>query len=359
MTEESRNQVFISYSHKDSEWLEKLKINLAPLTRKKLVSVWSDTEIKPGDKWKEQITKALATARVAVLLVSPNFLASDFISDQELPPLLEAERKDGLSIFWIAVSESLYTETEIASYQAANNPSQPLDSLSPSALNKELVKVCKQIKSAITQSRRELWRSRIFISYKRDTEPDETIAMQVFEALRKEHDVFIDKKSILIGDPWPSRIEEELRKSDFFITLLSAKSIHSEMVQGEIGMAYHFAKEQEGHPCILPVRLAYKEPFDYSLGLYLNHINWAFWDKEEDTQQLINDLKRALSDGEFKSSKEPKHGLIEETWDKRLPSPLPSARESQRLPRCPTSNSPPARRPAQCSSSKTAPAIRS
>ena len=144
----ARDQVFISYSHKDKEWLEKLQTMLKPLVRKKL-AVWDDTNIKAGAKWKDKIEEALAAAKVAVLLVSPNFLGSDFIAEHELPPLLEAAEKQGLVILWVYVNSCLYDETEIKDYQAAHDISKPLNSLTPAEQDHVLADVCRKIKAAV------------------------------------------------------------------------------------------------------------------------------------------------------------------------------------------------------------------
>jgi Leucine-rich repeat (LRR) protein len=145
-TTSALGEVFISYSHKDKEWLDKLLTMLRPLTRGGKLTIWADTNLSPGVRWREEITAALRRATTAVLLVSPHFLASDFIAEYELTPLLAASEKNGVAILWVPVSDSLYHETDIARYQAASDPSTPLDTLSEAEANRVLVKICEKIK---------------------------------------------------------------------------------------------------------------------------------------------------------------------------------------------------------------------
>ncbi len=140
-----QNQIFISYSHKDEEWLVEFKKMLKPSERGGKISIWDDTKIMVGNKWRDEIALALKESQVAMLLVTPDFLASDFIAEHELPPLLNAAYNNGLRIFWVAISHCLYHETEIESYQAVNNPAMPLDGLAPSERNKEIARICRQI----------------------------------------------------------------------------------------------------------------------------------------------------------------------------------------------------------------------
>ena len=141
----ARDQIFVSYSHRDKRWLDELIISLKPFTRKRNVNVWDDTKINVGARWRDEIEDALKKAKVAVLLVSRYFLHSDFIAESEFPPLLEAAKKEGLVIVWIPIGHSSYEETEIADYQAASEPSRPLNSLSESDVDFELVKIAKAI----------------------------------------------------------------------------------------------------------------------------------------------------------------------------------------------------------------------
>lgn len=142
-------QLFISYSHKDNEWLERLQTTLKPLVRRGEISAFSDQDIRTGAHWREAIQQALDSAGVGVLLVTPDFLASDYIDQNELPLLLQAAEKRQLTVFWIAVRYSTYQDSKIEPFQAANNPDRPLASLSPADLDKELVQIYDKIKLAM------------------------------------------------------------------------------------------------------------------------------------------------------------------------------------------------------------------
>jgi hypothetical protein len=93
-----RDKVFISYSHKDQEWLAQLQTMMKPLVRSGAVLPWADTMTRTGADWHEEIQTALTTAKVGVMLVSSNCLASDFIADVELPALLTAAAEEGLQV---------------------------------------------------------------------------------------------------------------------------------------------------------------------------------------------------------------------------------------------------------------------
>src|SRR5438270_517672 len=97
--------------------------------------------IRSGEKWRAMIQSNLYSANVALLLVSRYFFASDFIAHNELPPLLEAAAQKGLIILWIAVSASAFQRSRLAEYQALNDPSRPLDSLTSAELGQELVRI--------------------------------------------------------------------------------------------------------------------------------------------------------------------------------------------------------------------------
>jgi hypothetical protein len=122
--------IFISYSHADKMWLERLEKHLKILKRYfSDIEYWDDTKINGGDKWKQEIEKAIKKANVAILLVSTDFLASDFVTSDEIPPLLRKAGEEGTRILPLIVSPCAYTISELNEFQAINDPNMTLSDL--------------------------------------------------------------------------------------------------------------------------------------------------------------------------------------------------------------------------------------
>lgn len=146
----SKRQVFISYSHKDSEWLDRLKPFLQPLVRAEELQIWSDEDIQPSADWHADIQKALQESDAAILLISQDFLASSYIHNNELPTLLQAASKRGLRIFPVYVSSCYMKGSPLLRYQGVNSSSQPLDKMEKARQNEIFVSLVKSIDELFT-----------------------------------------------------------------------------------------------------------------------------------------------------------------------------------------------------------------
>lgn len=149
----TRNGVFVSYSHEDREWLERLQVHLRPLERDDAVAVWDDTRIRPGTDWRGEIRKAIGSAKVAILLVSADFLASDFIATNELPPLLKAAQEEGAIILPVVVRPCRFTRTKsLSGFQAVNDPDKSIGSPRSITAERILTKVVDEVERALTEA---------------------------------------------------------------------------------------------------------------------------------------------------------------------------------------------------------------
>ena len=145
-----RDQLFISYSHVDREWVERLQKMIRPLVRSEALRLWDDSQIPAGAKWKVEIEKALASAKVALLLVSDDFLASEFVINKELPPLLRAAEAEGLRILWVCLGPCFYEATPIHEYQAVLPPGEPLEAMGPVQQKAALKTIAGAIRDALS-----------------------------------------------------------------------------------------------------------------------------------------------------------------------------------------------------------------
>ena len=142
-----KNKVFISYSHKDKVWLELVKKNLDVLKSHLQIDIdiWDDQKLEVGDLWKDNIKSGLDDAGIAIFLVSTDFLSSNFINQEEIPPILENSAKNGTVILPIILKFCYFDASKLSKYQALNTPSTPLSTMTENEIDKHLVNLTKKI----------------------------------------------------------------------------------------------------------------------------------------------------------------------------------------------------------------------
>jgi hypothetical protein len=113
---------------------------------------WDDTRIPPGEDWLQQIQEAMAAACVAVLLVSADFMASDFINTRELPVLLAAAKQHELKLLPVILKPSSFDKREdTRRVQAVNLPSEPLIEMSELDREKLWDKVARSVQEVLDE----------------------------------------------------------------------------------------------------------------------------------------------------------------------------------------------------------------
>lgn len=111
--------IFISYAHQDEAFKDQLTQQLKGLQRQGLIAPWHDRCIDGGDDWRSGITEAIDTCDLALLLVSPAFIASDFIYAEELARLMARRQNEGIRIVPIIIKPCAWKhEKPIESLQA-------------------------------------------------------------------------------------------------------------------------------------------------------------------------------------------------------------------------------------------------
>jgi hypothetical protein len=126
--------------------LERFWTHLRPLEEDYGLQRWDDSRMRPGDIWLKEIEQALERAQVALLLVSPDFLASEFIRRKELPALFEAAEKDGLTILWLPIRPcSWKRHRQIEQYQSVGSLDPTLAEMDEVKRDREMVKITDRI----------------------------------------------------------------------------------------------------------------------------------------------------------------------------------------------------------------------
>ncbi len=140
-------ELFYSYSHKDEELRDELDKHLSVLRRQGVIAGWHDRKIGAGTEWKDQIDAHLNTARVILLLVSSDFLASDYCWDVEVKRAMERHAAGDARVIPVILRPCDWMDAPFAKLQGLPKDARPITSWSNR--DEAFLDVARGIKKAV------------------------------------------------------------------------------------------------------------------------------------------------------------------------------------------------------------------
>src|SRR5438105_5564646 len=111
-------EIFLCYAREDEKYLRQLHKQLRTFQRQELISVWYDRDTSPGAEWEKEIHAHLCTAQIVLLLVSPDFMASDYCYGIEMVAALERHARGEVRVIPIIVRPVHWQEGPLGKLQA-------------------------------------------------------------------------------------------------------------------------------------------------------------------------------------------------------------------------------------------------
>jgi hypothetical protein len=139
-------KIFCCYAHEDEAYLNKLKTQLSPLRRQGLIDVWHDRNITAGADWESDIDQHLNAAQIVLLLVSPDFINSDYCYGIEMKRALERNKR-GEAIVIPVILRPVLWENLLGKLQAVPRDNKPVKRWSDE--DEALYEIVKEIHTVI------------------------------------------------------------------------------------------------------------------------------------------------------------------------------------------------------------------
>ena len=122
-------KIFIAYAREDKPLLQKLRTHLNVMKRQQHCEIFYDGEIMPGETWDERLKAELHTAQIFVLLVTADFLDSDYVNETELPKILDRRSKGEAEVIAVILKDCLWEYTELQHLQVVLKDERPIEAV--------------------------------------------------------------------------------------------------------------------------------------------------------------------------------------------------------------------------------------
>jgi tetratricopeptide (TPR) repeat protein len=119
-------EIFCCYAREDQRWMEHLRKHLKPLERSGSIKVWSDTDIKAGDNREMEVAKHLNAAHIILLLVSADFIASDYCDSKEMRRAMERHAQQEARVIPIILRPTHWKDTPFAGIEPLPKNAEPV-----------------------------------------------------------------------------------------------------------------------------------------------------------------------------------------------------------------------------------------
>jgi hypothetical protein len=138
--------LFISYSHADEKLKNSLETHLKILERQGILRMWSDRAIEAGMRWEEEILKSLRSADIVLLLISADFIASDFCQDAELKLAMERHHRGETRVIPVFLRSCDWKHEKFGELQGVPDGAKPITRWDD--MDEAFTRVCSAIRKA-------------------------------------------------------------------------------------------------------------------------------------------------------------------------------------------------------------------
>ena len=271
-------KLFYSYAHRDERLRKRLETHLSALRQQEVITEWHDRKIVAGTDWKQSIDAHLMTAAVILLLISPDFLASDYCYGVEMQKALARHAAGDVCIIPVILRPVDWQGTPFAHLQCVPTDAKPVTTwanrdeafrhvatairtaieqlhphLSPSLPALQSDPAQSPVSTSIqTQGTSSHYHSCV-LSYATE---DQAFAEKLYVDLQSAGvSCWFAPHDLKIGDKMRDKIYEAIRKNDKLLLILSEHAVTSDWVEREVELAFERERQPPETLILFPIRL--------------------------------------------------------------------------------------------------------